>query len=277
MNGISRTIAGPSGALHVEEWPAEPGAPDDAPPMLLVHGMVGHTGFWRPMMARRRPTRARVAALDLRGHGDSAPARDADYSVEGCADDVAAAMDALGFGRAVVVGHSYGAFVALEAAARDPARVPVLVLADPAGDFTTLPREVHDGQLAPMLAAMERDESWRAPIAEAFEQALAGGTDASREIIRGRLAATPRDRLLGMSRSMYAFPASARIDAYVARAERPPHAILAPANAWPFSLHALRPAIGTTVIADVGHWLQMDAPERFGDAVAAAAAPATGS
>jgi len=47
-------------------------------------------------------------------------------------------------------------------------------------------------------------------------------------------------------------------------------AVLAPANAWPYSLHVLRPAIAATVVPNTGHWLLLDAPDRFGAALSAA-------
>ena len=55
-------------------------------------------------------------AIDLRGHGNSKPPSDGDYSVEGCATDVLAVFDALGLESVVLVGHSYGAHVVIEAA-----------------------------------------------------------------------------------------------------------------------------------------------------------------
>jgi pimeloyl-ACP methyl ester carboxylesterase len=54
----------------------------------------------------------------------------ADFSVETCAVDVIAALDALGWPRAVVAGHSWGASVALRSAARNPDRIAAAVLID---------------------------------------------------------------------------------------------------------------------------------------------------
>ena len=44
------------------------------------------------------------------------------------------------------------------------------------------------------------------------------------------------------------------------------------ANAWPFSLHVLVPAVQATVVPDVGHWIMLDAPARFVAALEAAVA-----
>ncbi len=64
---------------------------------------------------------AQVVYLDLRGHGRSAPTEPDEWSLEQCADDVAAACDLLGIDKPVVVGHSMGAPIALLHAGRTPA------------------------------------------------------------------------------------------------------------------------------------------------------------
>jgi len=70
-----------------------------------------------------------VIRVDLRGHGDS-PAFGR-ISLELWSDDLLALLDAEGYGRALLVGHSLGAQVALALAARAPERVVALVLIDP--------------------------------------------------------------------------------------------------------------------------------------------------
>ena len=67
-------------------------------------------------MAERLAGRRAVFALDLRGRGDSAkPA--GPYGMAQHAEDVAAAMGAMGLGTSIIVGHSMGAFVATALAA----------------------------------------------------------------------------------------------------------------------------------------------------------------
>ena len=93
---------------------------DSLAPVLLLHGLSQQRHFWGPVMRRMRARP--VAALDQRGHGESDSPVDADYSVPRCAADALAALDDLGWPRAVVVGHSWGAAVALSTAARHPQR-----------------------------------------------------------------------------------------------------------------------------------------------------------
>ena len=104
----------------------------DALPVVLVHGYGVSSAYWMPL-ARRLGVTRRVYAPDLPGHGRSARTARA-LAVDDLALSLLAAIDSLNVGRAVLVGQSLGAQVALEAAVRAPARVAALVLVGPSGD-----------------------------------------------------------------------------------------------------------------------------------------------
>lgn len=254
-------IPGGAGAIHAVDFREESPRPSGAPPVVFVHGMVGHTGFWNTALAAIADRR-RAVAVDLRGHGNSKAPSDGDYSIEACATDVLAIIDALALEPVVLVGHSYGACVVIAAAARRPERVRRLVLVDPPGDFTRLPDTVRDGELVPFLTSLDTD-GWRAIVEHAFERALAGSTTGTAASIRARLATMPRDAMRGMYRSMMSFEAVDALERYLTAPGTSVHAVLAPMNAWPFSLHHLLPSITTKVLPDVGHWLMLDAPDPF--------------
>lgn len=97
-------------------------------PVLLLHGLSQQRQFWGPVVRRLRSRP--VTAMDQRGHGETDTPLDSDYSVDACAADVVAVLDRLGWARAVVVGHSWGASVALAAAASASDRVAAVVLVD---------------------------------------------------------------------------------------------------------------------------------------------------
>ncbi len=99
-----------------------------APTVLLTDG-VGCAGYiWRflkPELARRH----RVIHWNYRGHGESeAPADPARVSVADCVDDLFVVLDAAGEQQVVIMGHSMGVQVALEAHRRQPERVAGLIL-----------------------------------------------------------------------------------------------------------------------------------------------------
>lgn len=110
--------------LRVLEW-GEPGAP----PLGLLHGGSAHA-HWFDRVAAPFARRFHVVALDQRGHGESAWPEPPAYATEDFASDLAGLMDALGWGRMVVVGHSMGGHNALAFAAWHPGRVRGLVIAD---------------------------------------------------------------------------------------------------------------------------------------------------
>ncbi|MBI1886723.1 MAG: alpha/beta hydrolase [Chloroflexi bacterium] len=97
-------------------------------PVVLLHGLASTSHIWdltAPLLARR----FRVVALDQRGHGESAKP-DHGYDFDTVTGDLRAFVAALEFERPVLVGHSWGASVALRYAAGHPDGVPGLVLVD---------------------------------------------------------------------------------------------------------------------------------------------------
>jgi pimeloyl-ACP methyl ester carboxylesterase len=99
------------------------------PDLVLVHGLGANLAFWYLGVAPLLATSHRVTAYDLRGHGLTGRTVSG-YSTQALADDCLAVMDALSIGNAAVVGHSYGAAVALHAAAAAPDRIDRVVAAD---------------------------------------------------------------------------------------------------------------------------------------------------
>ena len=97
------------------------GRESDKPAVVLLHGYGSRLEAWREVQPALAADRL-VVAIDQRGFGLSERPADG-YGPEAHARDVVAVMDALGVHRAVVVGHSYGAGVALRAALRFPDRV----------------------------------------------------------------------------------------------------------------------------------------------------------
>lgn len=141
--------------------------------MVLVHGLSQQRRYWGPVISRL-PGRYLIT-IDQRAHGDAATETAtprSDYSMDRLADDVVLAMDELHIDEAIVTGHSWGASVALHAAARHRARIRSAVLLD-GGLFG--PRHL----VSPDMSADEVRRALEPPplglLAPALWQAIADG------------------------------------------------------------------------------------------------------
>lgn len=98
------------------------------PPIVFVHGFGCARSDWDPQVAHFS-TRHETIAVDLGGHGDT-PARPEHARIETHGADVATLLETLKLSPSVLVGHSMGCRVVMEAANRVPERVKALVLVD---------------------------------------------------------------------------------------------------------------------------------------------------
>jgi pimeloyl-ACP methyl ester carboxylesterase len=110
-------------------------APGGTPALLFLGGGFGTVQNWSRVI-RRLDGRYRTVRFDARARGKSG--RSADYSVEAAVDDVGRVIDATRIERAVLVGWSHGATIAVRYAAQHPERVGGLVLIDGAYPIAVL-------------------------------------------------------------------------------------------------------------------------------------------
>lgn len=142
--------------------------PGTAEPVIAVHGITANSHAWLAV-DRALKGRAALLAVDLRGRGASS-ALPPPYGMAAYAADLLAVLDACGLERAVLVGHSLGAYAVARFAADHPNRVHAAVLVD--GGLTSPELEHVDPEpflaafLGPALARLELTfadrESYRA-------------------------------------------------------------------------------------------------------------------
>ena len=100
-------------------------------PFVFQHGLGGDVT--QPLNMFKPPPGFELLAMDCRGHGRTQPLDNPDsFTINSFADDLAAWLDHLHIGNAVVGGISMGAAVALNFAVRRPQRTVALVLVRPA-------------------------------------------------------------------------------------------------------------------------------------------------
>ena len=103
-------------------------------PVLIVHGLSFFSYDWigpARMVAQDRE----VAAIDMRGFGDSTWSAERNYKLDHMSADVVAVLDALGWDKVVLMGHSFGGRVALATAGWKPERAAGLICVDFAPDL----------------------------------------------------------------------------------------------------------------------------------------------
>jgi pimeloyl-ACP methyl ester carboxylesterase len=106
--------------------------------LLLQHGLASSQRIWE-LMLPRLTRRFRVVTYDARGHGLSAKPSSG-YGFDSIVADARAVIRTVALRRPIVVGHSWGAMVALELAAQHPRLVEGAVLVD--GGIGTLRGEM---------------------------------------------------------------------------------------------------------------------------------------
>ncbi len=243
-------IAGPAGNLYVRDGGGE--EHPDALPVLFLHSLAGNGGQWALQLDHLR-RRRRAVALDFRGHGDSDPADDGDYSIPALASDVAAVADQLDLRRFILAGHSLGSAAAIEYASRHPERVAGLLLVDPNGDQSRVP----DREMQPFLDSLRSD-----PLGELdsyFRQLVVGGDpDASRWVLED-LRLTHEDAVVGGIEGSIEYKPLPALERY----KGPKLSIISDMNRLPYSLHNLVPDLPVQMMTGTGHWVMMDRPAAF--------------
>src|SRR3989442_5421475 len=138
-----RTVILQGQRFHYTEW-----GEATAPALVLPRGVPGHARTWDDE-AGALASRYRVLALDQRGHGDSDPAANGDYTVAAMAGDLAAFADTLELARLSIVGLSMGGRVAIAFGGQHRSRVDRLVVVDIGPDISEAGRGRGGTPLAP--------------------------------------------------------------------------------------------------------------------------------
>lgn len=142
------------------------------PLVLAVHGITANSHSWLAVAEALEP-RASLLAVDVRGRARS-NGLPGPYGIEAYVGDLLAVLDRFGIERAVVAGHSLGAYMIARLAADHPERVSAAIMVDGGltlpGIVDVDPQTFLDGFLGPALSRLrERFESreayrawWRA-------------------------------------------------------------------------------------------------------------------
>jgi 3-oxoadipate enol-lactonase len=232
-------------------------------PLVLIHGYPLSRAMWDAQV-QGLSSRARVIAIDLRGHGESqAPIWIT--TVDTYADDVCGLLDHLSIDKAVICGFSMGGYVAFAFLRKYPERVRGLILA------VTRPQpDAPEGKAARFQSALTAQKSGAGAIAEAMIGRLLSqkSMDERPELVakvRGIMESTPIQGIAGDLMAMAERPdsvemlSSIRVPTLVVVGEM--DGLTPPADA---QLMAERiPGAKLEVIPGAAHLANMEEPQHF--------------
>ncbi|MGH7599559.1 MAG: alpha/beta fold hydrolase [bacterium] len=240
-------ITGAAGKLFVDRGGA------GEPPVVMVHSLAGNTTQWQAQLDYLRKARLAIA-FDMRGHGQSDPARDHDYSLEAMAQDLATVVDSLGLTKFILVGHSYGGGVVAVYAGQHPDKVAGLLFADPIGDGRKAPQE----EIRPFMAAL-RSEAYAETIEAYWRSILTHADSAVVQAVITSLRKTSKEAVLDALEAVFAFDPADALKSY----RGPMQTIVSGLPDDPAALHHAVANLSHVVMPNTSHWLQMDRPEEF--------------
>lgn len=244
------------------------------PPAVVLHGGLGidHSSY---RSLDRLAGDLRLIYFDHRGNGRSARPDPATLTMSGWADDAVAVGRAMAGGESlVVIGHSYGGFIAQELAIRHPGAVRALVL------VCTTPGQLGRGELpAPEGAPLPREfEELLASMPETDEELAAAMTQLAPAYLHREDPETLRSLMADTVFSAAAMRRGFEVLATWSSVDRlasidAPTLVVAgrhdPFTAWP-QAHRIAdrlPDAEVVVFEHSAHFPWLDEPDRFFDLV----------
>ena len=228
--------------------------------IVLVHGWGCNLGHWRdqiPDLSKR----GRVLVLDLPGHGQSDKPQVA-YTMDLFANAIDAVMRDAKVERAVVIGHSMGTPVARQFYRKYPQKTLGIIIVD--GGL----RPFGTKEMREQFLAMFRGPNYKEAGAQMFAQMSATLSDADKERVKTSFSNTPQSVLVSAMESM-------GDDALYGpdKMNVPVFAILAKSPFWTADteqfFRSIAPDFELQWWEGVGHFLMMEKPKQFNDAVIA--------
>lgn len=251
------------------------GGSRDGAPLLAMHGWLDNAASFVPLMPHLREFD--VVALDLPGHGASAHrASGYDYAFVDWIHDALDALDALGWQRARLLGHSMGAAIATLVAASAPERVEKMAVIEAlgplAGAATTAGQRLREAVTARRTAAQRpRRIIPNLDTAVKARRAVGDMSEAAARLIVERNLEAVEGGWRWRSDARLALPSHLRITEEAAlsivRAVEAPTLLITADPAPPYFTPDMRDARvaqlrdGRLIVLPGGHHLHMEQPE----------------
>lgn len=228
-----------------------------SPALVFVHGWSCDKGYWKnqvPVFSDQY----RVVTVDYGGHGNSGTNRE-NFTINSFGDDVAAVVEKLDLDKVILIGHSMGGDVIIDAASKMPERVMALIGVDTYQQFrdTTFTREIFEGYTAPFYEDFKTsaDGFVRAMFPENADTALVN------QVAQDMASADSRVAMQAFE-SMFAF--GNVIEEKLTAMDIPVYAVNA--DLWPTNEaynRSVVPDFNVRYMPGYGHFIMLENPEMF--------------
>jgi pimeloyl-ACP methyl ester carboxylesterase len=246
---VNNIVRSPDGiALHYEVDGV------GSPALVFVHGWSCNRTYWADQIRAFAP-RHQVVAMDLAGHGESGDGREL-WTMSSFGDDVVAMVDRLGLHDVVLVGHSMGGDIVVEAALKLDGRVRGVVWVD---TYRSLDHPRSDADVAAFVEPFEADfvSSTRALVRGMFPP---GADPGLVDRVTSGMSSAPATIALDVLRHAISYDATMleRLPAMsvpIVAINSDYH----PTDEASLRRHGVRPVL----VPGVGHFLMMEDPDQF--------------
>ena len=228
-----------------------------SPPLVFVHGWSCDRTYWEQQMKHFQSDHL-VVVMDLAGHGESGLDRTT-WSMEAFGQDVVSVVKKLDLKDVILIGHSMGGSVILEAARMMPNRVSALVAVDTFFDVETMmTQDQADQFLRPF-----RSNFRAATRSYVSKYMFTPATDASLiEAIATDMSLAPPDVAIEVLASLLRYDTPSALQ----QVGGPVYCINSDKYLTKVDVaREYAPSFDASILADVGHFLMMERPEDFNE------------
>ena len=225
--------------------------------LVFVHGWSCDKSYWKNQVPEFSKN-YRVVTMDYGGHGNSGTERET-FTINSFGDDVVAVVDKLNLDNVILIGHSMGGDVIIDAASKIPERVIALVGVDTYQQFrdTTFTQEMFDGMIAPFYKDFKTstDGFVRAMFPESADTALVNQVAQDMSSADSRIA-------MQAFESMFEF--GNIIEFLLREMKKPVYAVNA--ELWPTNEaynQSIVPGFKVRYMPGYGHFIMLENPELF--------------
>jgi pimeloyl-ACP methyl ester carboxylesterase len=229
-----------------------------APALVFVHGWSCDKTYWREQVPEFSK-KYTVVTVDYGGHGKSGLNRD-NFTIESFGDDVAAVINDLKLEKVILIGHSMGGLVIIDAATKLPGKVEALIGIDTYERLvdTTFTRELMDQLTAPFYTDF-------ASSAKAFVKTMLplGADSTLVETIATDMSSAPQEVAMQAFTSMFEY-GNTKVEGNLRALQLPIYAVST--DLWPTDVEGNRKyakSFDVKIMKGYGHFLMIENPEMF--------------